>query len=83
MHCVYCYNSKERAEIKEQSLPLEIAKAGIDEYFANNASRHIRFYGPGEPTMEFERMSEILNYVFKGTNWIKTVAKMSLNYEKI
>jgi hypothetical protein len=29
---VYCYNSKERAEVEEKSLSLEIAKAGIDEY---------------------------------------------------
>jgi uncharacterized protein len=59
---VYCYNSKERAEVEEKSLPLEIAKAGIDEYFANNKSRHIRFYGPGEPTMEFELMQQISGY---------------------
>jgi uncharacterized protein len=59
---VYCYNSKERAKVQEKSLPLEIAKAGIDEYFANNKSRHIRFYGPGEPTMEFELMKHIVGY---------------------
>ncbi|GHT51726.1 hypothetical protein AGMMS49982_09920 [Bacteroidia bacterium] len=59
---MYCYNSKERAELEEKSLPLEIAKAGIDEYFANNKSRHIRFYGPGEPTMEFELMQQITDY---------------------
>jgi len=62
MRCVYCYNSKERAEVQEKALPLEIAKAGIDEYFANNASRHIRFYGPGEPTMEFDLMCQIVEY---------------------
>jgi radical SAM protein with 4Fe4S-binding SPASM domain len=62
LRCVYCYNSKERAEVQEKSLPLEIAKAGIDEYFAKNASRHIRFYGPGEPTMEFKLMQQIVVY---------------------
>ena len=62
LRCVYCYNSKERAEAQEKSLPLEIAKAGIDEYFAKNASRHIRFYGPGEPTMEFNLMQKIVEY---------------------
>jgi radical SAM protein with 4Fe4S-binding SPASM domain len=59
---VYCYNSKERAEVEEKSLPLEIAKAGIDEYFTKNKSRHIRFYGPGEPTQEFELMQNIVEY---------------------
>jgi len=62
LRCVYCYNSEERAKVVEKSLPLEIAKAGIDEYFANNASRHIRFYGPGEPTMEFDLMCQIVEY---------------------
>lgn len=62
LRCVYCYNSKERAEVEEKSLPLEIAKAGIDEFFSKNESRHIRFYGPGEPTMELELMQQIVEY---------------------
>ena len=62
LRCVYCYNSKERALLKEQSLPLHIAKAGIDYYFSTSTSRHIRFYGPGEPTQEFSLMKEITEY---------------------
>lgn len=62
LRCVYCYNSEERAEVEEKSLPLEIAKAGIDEFFENSSSRHIRFYGPGEPTMEFDLMRHIVEY---------------------
>lgn len=60
LNCIYCYNSMERTEIK--TLPLEIAKAGIDEYFLKNRSRHIRFYGPGEPTQEFNLMRQISDY---------------------
>ena len=60
--CRYCYNAKERNEVKEKTLSLEIAKAGIDWYFSKNKSRHIRFYGPGEPTQEFERLKEITAY---------------------
>lgn len=60
--CLYCYNAKERNAIEEKTLSLEIAKAGIDWYFARNDSRHIRFYGPGEPTQEFERLKEITEY---------------------
>ena len=60
--CRYCYNAKERNEIEEQTIPLEVAFAGIDWYFANNDSRHIRFYGPGEPTQEFEKMANITSY---------------------
>ena len=60
--CRYCYNAKERNAIQEQTISLEIAKAGIDWYFKNNDSRHIRFYGPGEPTQEFEKMKQIAEY---------------------
>jgi len=60
--CSYCYNAKERARITEQTLSLETAKAGIDWYFANEQSKHIRFYGPGEPTYEFELMKDITDY---------------------
>ena len=48
--------------LQEKTLPLEIAKAGIDEFFSENKSRHIRFYGPGEPTMEFDLMCQIFEY---------------------
>lgn len=60
--CRYCYNAKERNEIDEQTIPLNIAKAGIDWYFSKNESRHIRFYGPGEPTQEFEKLKCITEY---------------------
>lgn len=60
--CRYCYNSKERSRIKEYFLPLEIAKAGIDWYFLQSESRHIRFYGPGEPTQAFGSMVNITEY---------------------
>lgn len=66
--CWYCYNAKERNAIKEMTLPLEIAKAGIDWYFAENESRHIRFYGPGEPTQEFQLLKEITSYAKSHSN---------------
>lgn len=66
--CWYCYNAKERNTIKEMTLPLEIAKAGIDWYFAENESRHIRFYGPGEPTQEFQLLKKITSYAKSHAN---------------
>lgn len=60
--CRYCYNAKERALIKEKTLDLSLAKRAIDWYFENNQSRHIRFYGPGEPTQEFGLMCAITEY---------------------
>ena len=66
--CRYCYNAKERNEIKEQTISFEVAKAGIDWFFLNNGSRHIRFYGPGEPTQEFEILRIITEYAKKHPN---------------
>lgn len=66
--CRYCYNAQERNAIKEQTIPTYIANAAIDWYFENNDSRHIRFYGPGEPTQEFEKMQLITQYAKKHPN---------------
>ena len=70
--CRYCYNADERRAIVEQTIPLDLAKAGIDWYFANTPYRHIRFYGPGDPTQAFEDIKEI--YV-KGLtfHYVKTI----------
>lgn len=60
--CRYCYNEEERRAVKEQTLSVDIAKSAIDWYFSNNESRHIRFYGPGEPSREFSKLKEITEY---------------------
>lgn len=60
--CRYCYNAKERSKMIENTLNVDIAKAGIDWYFEHSDCRHIRFYGPGEPTQEFGKMVEITQY---------------------
>lgn len=80
LRCIYCYNSEERAERnrlhEENTLNLEIAKAGIDEFFKDNCGifnikldnpscRHIRFYGPGEATIDLTGMQNITNYALK------------------
>lgn len=65
LRCEYCYNSKQRAAQDEQTLPEHIAKAGIDYFFSTYPSRHIRFYGPGEPTQEFELLKNIVEYARK------------------
>lgn len=62
LRCTYCYNREERSQFDEQTLPLHIAKAGIDYFFSSNISRHIRFYGPGEPTQAFALMRDIVGY---------------------
>lgn len=62
LRCIYCYNCKTRLNTSGQSLSLDIAKAGVDYYFNTSSIRHIRFYGPGEPTQEFELMKNIITY---------------------
>ena len=62
LNCIYCYNSVERNKVKDITLPFECAKSGIDWYWANTSSRHIRFYGPGEPTQAYELMRKITEY---------------------
>jgi len=62
LNCAYCYNAEERVSLKEATLPFEIAKAGIDYFFSSNPSRHVRFYGPGEPTQALDLMDKITRY---------------------
>lgn len=62
LRCIYCYNFDERNRTQEVTLPFDIAKAGVDYFFATNDSRHIRFYGPGEPTQAFDLMKRITEY---------------------
>ena len=57
--CRYCYNADERRSISEQTIDLNFAKTGIDWYFTHYPYRHIRFYGPGEPTQAFEEMKNM------------------------
>ena len=64
LRCIYCYNSKKRKDCPVQSLDLNFAKAGIDYFFGNFQSRHIRFYGPGEPTQAFTLMKQIRDYAY-------------------
>ena len=62
LRCVYCYNVLERCSREEQTLSLKFAQAGVDYFFETNPSRHIRFYGPGEPTQELGLMKQIVGY---------------------
>jgi radical SAM protein with 4Fe4S-binding SPASM domain len=60
LNCRYCYTNKTKH--KHQTLALDFAKVGIDDYFRENTSRHIRFFGAGEPTVELKLMKAIRDY---------------------
>jgi uncharacterized protein len=52
------------ADVKKehQTLNFNFAKRAIDDFFRDYPSREIRFYGAGEPTLEFELMKKIKEY---------------------
>jgi len=62
LDCIYCYTNKEWAIHKGQVLDFEFAKKGIDDYFATQYARLIRFQGGGEPTVEFPLVKKIIDY---------------------
>lgn len=65
LRCVYCYNCNEREKQETKTLSLEFAKKGLELFFKTNPSRHIRFYGPGEPTQKIQLMKEIIEYAYE------------------
>jgi len=60
LKCIYCYSDK--SHHANQTLDLDFAKYAIDLYIAEDNFKHIRFFGAGEPTVEFELMKEITDY---------------------
>ena len=67
LRCIYCYNVRER-EKESSTISLDFAKAGIDHFFGSSDCRHIRFYGPGEPTQAFDVMRNIYDYAYMKAN---------------
>jgi radical SAM protein with 4Fe4S-binding SPASM domain len=60
LNCSYCYVPKLGAIAPQhQKIDVEFAMAGINDFFDNNESRQIRFFGAGEPTKAFNEMKEI------------------------
>jgi len=62
LNCDYCFTNKHHDDHKEQSISIDFVKKGIDDYFNTDYMRHIRFFGAGEPTVEFELMKKIRVY---------------------
>ncbi len=69
--CIYCTLHSDRlsdeGKHRAKVIDLEFAKCGIDDYFGNgffaqNEKKGIRIFGDGEPTLEFERIKDIVNY---------------------
>lgn len=77
LNCIYCYTNKSTFEHQDQTLNLDFAKAGIDDYYETNYKRHIRFFGAGEPTEEFDLMKKI--YYYAKDKDYRTTAEIQTN----
>ncbi len=65
MDCVYCFTPKLEVREEHKSIDLRFAKRGIDDFFKGSPEPSIRFFGSGEPTLEFARMRELKDYAAK------------------
>jgi len=64
MACKYCVLATQRNVIQKDDLTIdfEFAKKGISDFFRDYSGRAIRYYGAGEPTIEFDLMRRITEY---------------------
>lgn len=59
LQCKYCYCGEER---EKKSINVDFVKCAIDDFVKQGNKLFIRFFGNGEPTLEFEKIKEIYNY---------------------
>lgn len=62
--CKYCILATQNNNILKDdlSIDVEFAKRGIYDFFRDYGSKAVRYYGAGEPTIEFDKMREITEY---------------------
>jgi len=66
LECEYCYVPKMgKLPPEHEAIDLEFAISGMKDFFNQNSSRAIRFFGAGEPTTEFDLMKEIKDEAHK------------------
>ena len=63
LSCKYCYAEKGRLR---ESINIDFAKAGIDDFVKRHpASKEIRFFGGGEPTLRMDIIKNLVSYARK------------------
>lgn len=62
LNCDYCFTNKYSDNHQNQTIDFDFVKKGIDDYFATDYLRHIRFFGAGEPTVKLELIKKICSY---------------------
>jgi len=66
--CDYCYVSTDdcdknnKTQKKNQTIDIDFAINGLDFFLSQSIPAHLRFFGPGEPTMRIDVIKRIVNY---------------------
>ncbi|HPO87500.1 MAG TPA: radical SAM protein [Candidatus Hydrogenedentes bacterium] len=68
LQCSYCY--LQDIHLPVQSIDFEFAKQGIRDFARQTDQLHIRFFGAGEPTLEFQKIVALTSFAkdFFGKN---------------
>lgn len=75
MRCSYCYLGNKKSmpgDEQTKKIDVEFAKRGLEDFFSESQSRSIRYFGAGEPTLEFERIQQIQEYAKELTGELYT-----------
>ena len=62
MDCKYCYLEKQHKERDNHLIDFNFVKRGISDYFIDNYDPGIRYFGEGEPTLNYNMMKDIKIY---------------------
>lgn len=62
LNCDYCITTIRNQHKKSASIDVDFACIGINDFFRKHESHWIRFYGPGEPTLELDKMEAIRQF---------------------
>ena len=65
LNCDYCFTNKNQNEHKGQTISFEFVKKGLEDYFKEKYMRHVRFFGAGEPTVEFDLLKKIHKFAIE------------------
>jgi uncharacterized protein len=64
LRCSYCNFVEESASYQKKRINTKFVYAGIRKFLSGYESPTLRFFSPGEPTVEFELLKDIVNYAF-------------------
>ena len=77
LDCSYCYTHNDSHS--GQTIDPEFAKAGIDHFLRAGVPPHLRFFGPGEPTSQFDLMCSLIDYAKESFPQFKFTLEIQTN----